>query len=52
MIDGLPLLVLVFFLMLVLLAFWRLVLMVCAAAFLTIVTLGLIQVLTWLGDVL
>ena len=52
MIDGLPLLVLVFFLILVLIAFWRLVLMICVAAFLTVFALGLIEVLTWLADVL
>jgi hypothetical protein len=52
MIDGLPLLVLVFFVMLVLVAFWRLVLMICVTAFLTVFALGCIEVLTWLADVL
>ena len=52
MIDGLPLLVLVFFVMLVLVAFWRLVLMIFAAAFLTVMVLGLIQLLTGLAGVL
>lgn len=52
MIDGLPLLVLVFFTVMVLLAFWRLILMIFAAAFLTLLTVGVIDVVRWLGEVL
>jgi hypothetical protein len=52
MIDGLPLIVLVFVAVLTMMAFWRLILMIFVAAFLTVFSLGLIQTVTWLGDVL
>jgi hypothetical protein len=52
MIDGLPLLILIFVVMLVLVAYWRLVLMVFAAAFLTVMAVGVIDLIGWLGDVL
>lgn len=52
MIHGLPLLALILLAMLVLLAFWRLVLMIVAAASLALLVLGLMQTITWLGDVL
>jgi hypothetical protein len=52
MMDGLPMMVLVFVVILTLLAFWRLVLMIFVAAFLTVLAVGVIEVVSWLGDVL
>jgi hypothetical protein len=52
MIDGLPLIMLVFVVVLTFMAFWRLVLMICAAALLTVFAVGLIETLAWFGEVL
>ena len=52
MMDGLPLMILVFVVVLTLLAFWRIVLMICVAAFLTVLAVGVIEVITWFGEVL
>jgi hypothetical protein len=50
MMHGLPLLVLVFAVALTVMAFWRLVLMIFVAATLTLLALGLIDAITWVGD--
>lgn len=47
--DGLPLLVLVIFGVLILMTFWRLILMLCVAAVLAIFTVGLIDVVSWVN---
>jgi hypothetical protein len=50
--EGLPAIVLAAVTALTVMAFWRQILMVFAAAFLTVFAVGLFQTLTWLGDVL
>ena len=50
MLNGLPLIVLVFLVALTVLAFWRMILMICIAAALTLFALGLIDVITYAGD--
>jgi hypothetical protein len=52
MIDGLPLIMLIFVVVLTLMAFWRLVLMICLAALLTVFAVGVIETITWFGGVL
>jgi hypothetical protein len=49
MVHGLPLIVVVFLVVLTLMAFWRLILMVCLAAALTVFALGLIEVAGYVG---
>jgi hypothetical protein len=51
MMNGIPLIVLVFVAMVTLLAFWRQVLMILAAALLTVLALGVIDVVTWVSAV-
>lgn len=44
MMHGLPLLFLVFVVVLTLMAFWRIVLMICIAAFLSVLVIGVVDV--------
>ena len=52
MTEGLPAIVLAFVTVLGVMAFWRQILMICIAAFLTVFAVGLIDAINWLGDVL
>ena len=52
MTEGLPAIVLALVTVLGVMAFWRQILMICIAAFLTVFVVGLIDTITWLSEVL